>query len=99
MISIKIHKSYRLVVAICDSNLLGKKFEEGNRQLDLRENFFKDKNYNEKEAIEIMKYQKCEDATFNIIGENSIHAALEAKIISKESVSKIDNIPFTLILI
>ncbi len=40
MISIKIHKSYRYVVAICDSNLVGKQFEQNKFQLDVKENFF-----------------------------------------------------------
>jgi len=32
---IKITKSYRDIVAVCDSSILGKKFEQGNLQLDL----------------------------------------------------------------
>ena len=37
---VKIHKSYRDVVAICDSRLLGNKFEQGNMQIDLTGEFF-----------------------------------------------------------
>ena len=37
---IKIHRSYRNVVAICDAEILGKKFEEGKRVLDVRESFY-----------------------------------------------------------
>jgi hypothetical protein len=36
-----IHSSCRDVVAICDSELLGKVFEEGQLQLDVKESFYK----------------------------------------------------------
>jgi hypothetical protein len=98
MISIKIHKSYRYVVAICDSNLVGKQFEQNKFQLDVKENFFKEEEVNEEKAIEIMKNYNQEDATFNIIGEESTQAALKAGIITKEGIKKINNIPFALVL-
>ena len=37
----KIHKTYRYVFAVCDSDLIGRTFEEGNFQLEVKENFFK----------------------------------------------------------
>jgi len=98
-IFIKIHKTYRNVVALCDVELIGKKFEEGKRQLYLRENFYKGKEVELDEAIKILKKQSIEDATFNIVGENSIKAAIKADIINKTSIDKIKNIPFTLVLI
>jgi len=98
MFSTKLHKSYRDVVAICDLNLLGKKFEEGKKQLDVRENFFKDKEMDKKELIIFLQFQKKEDATFNIVGPNSISAAQEAEVISKENTGYVDGVPFALIL-
>lgn len=99
MISFKIHKSYRVVAAFCDSNLVGKKFEEGNRQLDLRENFYKEKEAPYEEILNIMIKQAREDATFNIVGEKSIKAALEVGIINEKSIGYINKIPFALILL
>ena len=96
---IKIHKSYRNVVALADEEIIGKKFEEGRRQLDVRENFYKDKKVTKEEVIRILRQQSDEDATFSIVGEKSIQAAIEAGLITKNSVHKIQNIPFTLILI
>lgn len=95
-ISIKIHNSYRTVVAICDEKLLGKKFEEGIRQLDLREGFYKDKFVDIEDAVETIEYQANEDATFNIVGEESIKAAIKAGLITNKEVDKIAGIPFTL---
>ena len=96
---IKIHRSYRNVVALCDADLIGKKFEEGKRQLEVRENFYKDKEVTKEEAIKLLKQQTNEDSTFNIVGKKSIQAAIEAGLITKNSVHKIQNIPFALILI
>jgi len=95
---VKIHKSYREVVAVCDSELLGKRFEEGILQLEIRENFFKGEEKAEKEVIEIMKDATMEDATFNIAGKNSVECALNAGIISREGIKTIQNVPFALVL-
>jgi hypothetical protein len=96
---VRIIKSYRDVVAICDSDLLGKKFEEDNFQLDIKESFFGGEELSEPEAIELMKDMAKEDATFNIVGNNSIKAAIKAGIISKENVGEISKIPYALILL
>jgi uncharacterized protein len=96
---IKVHKSYRPVVAICDSELLGKKFEEGIRQLDIRENFYKGPEFAEEEAIKVMQDQDREDATFNIVGENSVKLALKAGIITNDSTAAVQNIPYALKLL
>ncbi len=96
---IKIHRSYRNVVALCDADLIGKKFEEGKKQLDVRENFYKDKEITKEEAVKLLRRQANEDSTFNIVGKKSVQAAIEAGLITKQSIHKIKNIPFTLILI
>ena len=98
-ICIKIHKSYRNVVAIADGDLIGKKFEEGKRQLDIRENFYKNQEMNEEQAMKIIKTQFVEDSTFNIVGEESIRLAIKSGIIFQETVDYIDNIPFALKLL
>jgi|SRR3989344_7833036 len=94
---LKIHKSYRTVVAICDADLVGKRFEEGNRQLDLRENFYKDKQITHEEAVKLILFQFREDATFNIVGKKAITAAIAARIITNKNFAYVAGIPFTLI--
>lgn len=96
---IKIHKSYRDVIAICDSDLLGKKFEQGNLQLDLTGEFFKGEEKSEKEALKIIKDASTEDASFNIIGKQSTQIALKVGIISKEGIKKVQGVPFALTLL
>jgi hypothetical protein len=95
---VNIIKSYRNVVAVCDKELLGNRFEEGKFQLDVKENFFKGKEVSEEEALEIMKNMKLEDSTFNIIGKKAVNTALKAEIITKDGVGKIADIPFALVL-
>ena len=85
---IKIHKAYRDVIAICDSNLIGKKFEENKFQLDVKENFFRGEKTSEKDLIKMMKGMSEEDSTFNIIGEKSVNTAIKAGIISAEGIKK-----------
>jgi hypothetical protein len=95
---VNVIKSYRDVVAVCDGELLGKKFEEGKFQLDIKESFFKGRESSKQEISEIMRDMKLEDSTFNIVGEESIQTALETGIITKEGIGRIANIPFALVL-
>jgi uncharacterized protein len=96
---VNVIKSYRDVVAVCDKELLGKKFEEGKFQLDIKENFFRGRESSKEEVMEIMRDMRLEDSTFNIIGEESIQTALESGIITKKGIGRIANIPFALVLI
>ena len=85
-------------MALCDADLIGKKFEEGKKQLDLRENFYKGRRVNEEEAVNILRMQALEDATFNIVGEKSVEAAIKAGILTKKGIAKIRGTPFALVL-
>jgi|SRR3989344_4263848 len=96
---VNIIRSYREIVAVCDSELIGKYFEEENFQLDIKENFYGGEIKTEQEVIEIMQDMKKEDATFNIVGEKSVNAGIKAGIITEESVGKIAGIPFAIILL
>lgn len=99
MLAFKRHSSYRDVIALCDASLLGKKVEEGNKQLEIKASFFKDQDIDHAEAVRMLQQYRQEDATFNIVGKAAIEAALEAEIIDKDSVSYVDSIPFALVLI
>lgn len=96
---VRIIDSYRYVVAVCDSDLLGKRFEEGRFQLDVKESFYKGDEKSESEIIEILKDMKIEDASFNIVGKKSIKAALKAGIINEEAISEIQGVEFALVLL
>ena len=96
---LKIHKSYRDLVAVCDTELIGKYFEEGNFQLDLKESFYNGEEIDEEELIEILQDMKNEDATFNIVGKKSVSASIKAGIISEQAIKNISKIPYSLVLL
>lgn len=91
--------AYRDIIAISDSELIGKLFIEGIKQLDLKESFYKGELLNEKEVEQIILFGIREDATFNIVGERAINLAIKIGLITKESVGLIDNVPYSLILL
>jgi len=95
---IKIHESYRTIVALCDSDLIGKTFSEGIRQIELTPNFFQGIEKNKVEILEILRDMEKEDATFNIVGKESIECAIETGIISKDGIIEIDGVPVALVL-
>ena len=97
--NIKIHNAYRTIVALSDLNLIGKRFEQDNKQLEVTESFFKGEEKTKQEILEILKDMQKEDAIFNIVGKESIETALEAGIIEKSGITKIQDIPVALVLL
>ena len=95
---IKIHKTYRDVVAVCDSELIGKTFEQDKFQLEIKESFFKGEKVSKEKLLSIMQDMSKEDAIFNIVGEKSIKTALKAGIISEQGIKKIQGVPFAMVL-
>ena len=93
---IKIHESYRVIVALADSSIIGETFEEGIRQIEVRASFFQGEEKNKEEIIKILQEMNREDATFNIVGHESIQTALEAGVIEKHGIIKINDIPMAL---
>jgi len=96
---IKIHNAYRRIVAVADTDLIGKTFEQGIRQIEIKPNFFKGEEKTKKEIMQILKNMQKEDAIFNIVGKEAVETALEAGIISESGIIKIQNIPVALILL
>ncbi len=95
---VRIIKSYRDVVAVCDSELIGKRFEEGQFQLEVKEGFYKGEEMNEKQVLDIMRRMAMEDATFNIVGKKSVELAIKAGVILKKGTKTVQGIPFAMIL-
>ncbi|MDE1848783.1 MAG: DUF424 family protein [Nanoarchaeota archaeon] len=95
---VKIIKSYRDIVAICDSDLLGKVFEEGKFQLEVKESFYRGDELSGEETSAIINKMVREDATFNIVGKESISLALKHGLIKEEGIKEIQGIPFAMVL-
>lgn len=96
---VKIHSSCRVTIAICDSELIGKTFEEGEKQIKVTENFFKGDEKTEQEVAEIMEHGAAEDDTFNIVGQKSVNLALKTGLIKQEGIIRIQQVPVALVLL
>lgn len=99
MLYLKIHESYRKVVALCDAELVGKKFEEGKMQLDLGEHFFKGEEISPDEAVIRLRQLALDDATFNVVGAKAVQAAITCGLLDESSVGEVDGVRFGLILL
>ena len=93
---IKIHEAYRNIVALADSEIIGRTFEEGIKQIEVRPSFFEGEEKTKEEIIEILQNLDNEDATFNIVGNESVKTAIEAGIIEEHGVIRIDEVPVAL---
>ena len=82
---IKIHKAYRDVVALCDKELLGKKFEQGNKQIEVNEKFYAGDEILENDALDILINEAKENACFNFVGIKACQTAMKAGIIEKKA--------------
>lgn len=96
---IKVHESYRWVVAVCDVGVFGRKLIEGKRALDLSGNFFKGEEFNLDSAREEIMRCSAEDATFNFVGEKSVGLAKEMGLVLDEGVIEIEGVPVALVLL
>jgi len=87
---LKIHnKRDSHIIALCDEDLIGKKFEEKDLQLEVSESFYKGEILPEDKIIELLKNFN----NINIVGKKSINLAIKNKIIEKGHIIKIKNIP------
>ena len=97
-ILIKVHESYRWVVAVCDADVFGRRLVHGDRVLDISGDFFKGEEMNLEEARDEIIRCLREDATFNFVGEDSIKLAKKLGVVKDEGVLEIDGVPFALVL-
>ena len=87
---IKVHKKEgRAVVAVCDDDLLGRKFEEDNLQLDLSSDFYKGEKMDASEIGDIIRNAD----SVNLVGEESIKLALKEEVIDKENIIYVSGVP------
>jgi len=94
MIYLKINKTEQNeIVAVCDENLIGRKFSENNIKFDITERFYKGELMKDEDGIKILKNAK----NINVVGKESIKLAIKAGRIEKENIIKIQNIPHAIV--
>lgn len=98
-ILIKVHESYRWVVAVCDKDVFGRKLVDGRRVLDVSGAFFDGKAMSDQAAEAEIERCSAEDATFNFVGEKSVNLAKKLGLVKEEGVVFIDDVPFAMVLL
>ncbi len=79
----------RLILAVCDSDLIGKKFEQGKIQLDLTTDFYKGEEKSESEILLMIQ----EAYILNVVGEKSVKLALKQGFIDETHILNIQGVP------
>jgi len=97
-ILVRVHESYRWVVAVCDADVFGRKLIDGKRVLDVSGDFFKGEEMSLEKARDEIERCAYEDATFNFVGAKSVKLAKELGIVKDEGVVEIDGVLFALVL-
>jgi hypothetical protein len=85
----------KLVLAVCDSNIIGKKFVGGKRILDLSSEFYKGEEMAEEDLLALTK--RC--YIINAVGKDTIKFLIKNKLIEQSAVLKISNMPYTQICV
>ena len=85
----KYNAEEKLIVAVCDKIIIGKKFREGELVLKLDEGFYKGDEACREEVIEALS---CATIA-NISGEKSIACAVDCGCIEPDNIIYIESIP------
>ncbi len=100
MVWVKLHSSIvegieSQVLAMCDEDLLGKKFEEGELAVDLKlyESFYKGERLSKENALDFSVNFSRRFCNYNLIGKESISIIAKIVKIDEPNVKKIGGIP------
>ena len=77
------------VISICDADIMGKTFEEGNRILDLSSDYYIGDLKSESELNNLIK-GSC---NLNFIGENSVNFGIKNELIEEQNILRVQKIP------
>ena len=92
----KKHKTHegKIIISVCDSDLIDKVFDDGKLQIDLNSDFYKGENLDENKIFELLK--NCYLAVF--IGKKSVGFGIKKQIIDESKVIKIKEVPFAQVM-
>jgi len=82
--------SVKEVIGVCDADLLGKVFREGDVTLVVNDEFFKGFKASIEEAVEHLRNAY----TAILVGEGIVNEAIKAGLIHPESVLRVRKVPF-----
>jgi hypothetical protein len=79
----------RLLLAVCDSKLVGQRFEDKGLVLDLTAEFYRGKETSKEELMSLAK-RAC---MMNLVGKNSVDFAVSNRLVDKHRVIVVDEVP------
>ncbi|MFO8016644.1 MAG: DUF424 family protein [Candidatus Woesearchaeota archaeon] len=88
---VKVHKGAdgKKVIAVCDTDIAGRRFEEGELQLDLGSPFYN----GEEMAEEKLENELKGPCSVNITGEESVKFFTDRKLVDEKNIIRIKGIP------
>ena len=89
-----VRQGANVMIAVCDTEILGRTLRDRNRVFEIRECFYKGQRMTVEEAIELVK--RCTAA--NLVGKNTVGCAKAQGIIHPEAVLQILDVPHALIV-
>lgn len=78
-----------VMIAVCDTDLLGKTFREGSLSLEVSKTFYGGKVVSDEEVIT----ELCGASIANLVGEKAISCGIESGFIDGGCVLRIDGVP------
>ena len=84
----------KLILAVCDSDLLGEKIEDSNLMLDLGSEFYNGDNLSRDEFLSLIK----KTYIINAVGKEVIKLLITKKIVSKNQVRFLNSVPYVQIV-
>ena len=83
-----------LILVVTDKEIVGKTFEEGNKQLDLSKKFYSGDNRSVEEVKAIIK----EAYILHLTGEKAVALGVELELVDSEKIIWISNVPHAEVL-
>lgn len=82
-------QSKRVLLAICDENILGKTLKHGNIVFQVREDFYKGSLVSLQEALDLIE----KSTVVNMVGQRIVKEAVEKGLVHPDAVLKINGVP------
>jgi len=89
-----VRQGANVMIAVCDTEILGRTLRDRNRVFEIRECFYKGQRMTVEEAIELVK----RSTAANLVGKNTVGCAKAQGIIHPEAVLQILDVPHALIV-
>lgn len=91
MIEAKLHKEG--VLSLCDTELLGRTLSDDNFEMKISETFYKGEHFGKERLEELAKNAR----NINAVGKESVELLIKLKIVEKEHVRFVNEIPFAMV--